>query len=78
VATDLPLWKSIIDEHNCGVTVDVYQTEKLRSVIEQLINNSALAEQMGKNGRAAVEQKFNWNIEEKKLILFYSSILADT
>lgn len=74
IATDIPLWKSIIDDAQCGVSVDVFDEEQLRSSIETLLNDSSRAEQMGKNGRKAVEEKYNWSIEEQKMLHFYSSI----
>jgi len=33
---------------------------------------------MGRRGRTAVEQKFNWLVEERKLLAFYNSILGST
>jgi len=30
---------------------------------------------MGKNGRLAVEEKYNWAIEEKKLFKLYDELL---
>jgi len=29
---------------------------------------------MGKNGRRAVEERYNWGMEEKKLLGFYSAL----
>lgn len=34
------------------------------------------AEQMGKNGRRAVEERYNWGIEEKKLLGLYKDLLS--
>ena len=34
------------------------------------------AEQMGKNGRKGVEERYNWSIEEKKLLYLYQELLA--
>jgi len=73
IATDIPLWKSIIDDAQCGVTVNVFDEDQLRSTIEQLLHDPNRAEQLGKNGRKAVEEKYNWSIEEKKLLAFYES-----
>jgi hypothetical protein len=32
---------------------------------------------MGENGHRAILEKFNWSIEEKKLIQFYEEVLKD-
>lgn len=76
IATNIPLWKSIIDDAHCGLSVDVFNEDALRDAIEQLINDTARAEQLGKNGRKAVEEKYNWSIEEKKLLRFYETLAA--
>ncbi len=33
-----------------------------------------LAEQMGRNGQRAVYEKYNWGIEESKLLQFYKQL----
>ena len=32
---------------------------------------------MGRNGRAAVESRYNWAVESKELIALYSRMLGD-
>ena len=39
-----------------------------------LKNNPQIAQQMGQNGRTAFEKKYNWQIEEKKLIKLYNEL----
>ncbi len=74
VASDFPLWKSIIEENNCGICVDQTNPEEIREKILQLISSTdeKLIE-MGKNGRKAVEVKYNWQTQEEKLINFYTN-----
>jgi len=43
--------------------------------MQYFVDNPQEAEQMGKNGRKAVEQKYNWSMEEKKLLTLYKNIL---
>jgi hypothetical protein len=33
---------------------------------------------MGENGRRAVVEKYNWGVEEKKLIKLYQDLLEET
>jgi len=35
-----------------------------------------MAQRMGENGRRAVEERYNWGIEEQKLLAFYERILT--
>ena len=41
-----------------------------------LLDNPSIAERMGKNGRRAVQEKYNWEIEGKKLVAVYNKLLG--
>ncbi|GGH01652.1 glycosyltransferase WbpH [Polaribacter pacificus] len=75
IASDIKLWKSIIEENECGVCVNPIDTKSIADAIDYVIKNPNESERMGKNGRQAVLEKFNWNIEKKKLINLYNNIL---
>ncbi|NQV19051.1 MAG: glycosyltransferase [Armatimonadetes bacterium] len=68
-------WEKLINETNCGLCVDPLNPKEIADAIEYIINNPEIAKQMGKNGRKAVEEKFNWKNEEKKLFKIYKEIL---
>lgn len=74
IASDFPLWKSIIDKYQCGVCANPLKTKEIAEKIEYLIKNPLIAEKMGTNGRLAIEQSLNWSNEEKKLVKIYSLI----
>ncbi|NLA24144.1 MAG: glycosyltransferase family 4 protein [Bacteroidales bacterium] len=71
VASDFELWREIIETENCGICVDQTKPKLIREKLLDLINNTTKLEQMGKNGRKAVEEKYNWEIEEEKLVSLY-------
>ncbi len=75
VASDFPLWKEIIEENNCGICVDPLNPQEIAEAIEYLINHPEEAKKMGENGRRAVEEKYNWENESKKLIKVYETLL---
>jgi glycosyltransferase involved in cell wall biosynthesis len=75
IASDFPLWRSIIQEAGCGILVDPLDTRALASAIERLMTNPSEAEAMGQRGRKAVEERFNWANEERTLLSFYLSLL---
>ncbi|OBA10418.1 glycosyl transferase [Acinetobacter calcoaceticus] len=75
IASNFPLWRSIIDDAQCGVCVDPLKSHEIAKAIDYFINNPDKARVMGEQGRAAVLEKYNWSIEENKLLNFYSSIL---
>lgn len=76
IASNFPLWKEIIEGNNCGVCVDPLDPKAIAQAIDYLVLNPTEAETMGKNGQKAVEEKYNWNIEEKKLLNLYKKIIA--
>jgi len=51
--------------------------ERLAEIIYDLSQNKNLRKRLGKKGRELVKQKYNWSIEEKKIIQVYKSIESD-
>ena len=47
-----------------------------RLSIDRLVENPELAWNMGENGRRAVHEKYNWDIEERKLLSLYEELLS--
>jgi glycosyltransferase involved in cell wall biosynthesis len=77
VASDFLLWREIIAGNDCGLLVDPLDPAAIAKAIDFLVENMREAQRMGENGRRAVEQKYNWAIEEKKLLHFYDQVLRD-
>lgn len=75
IASDIPLWKQIIDENQCGVCVNPFDSKEIAQAINSLVENPENAEKMGYNGQQAVLQKYNWSIEEQKLITLYRKLI---
>ncbi|HXJ94780.1 MAG TPA: glycosyltransferase family 4 protein [Terriglobia bacterium] len=78
IASNFPLWKEIVAGIGCGVLVDPLKPTEIADAIEYLLTHPAEAEQMGIRGREAVEKKFNWEYEERKLLQFYGSLREPT
>lgn len=74
IASNFPLWREIIEGGKCGFCVDPLDPKAIATAINYIANHPAEAEQMGKNGHRAVLERYNWGIEEKKLITFYKDI----
>ena len=74
IASNFPLWKEIIEDNQCGVCVDPLDPKSIAQAIDYLINNPSKARDMGCNGQKAVMEKYNWDIEERKLVKFYKSL----
>lgn len=75
ICSDFPLWRSIIERHDCGICVDPEKPEKITEAINYLLDNPEIAERMGRNGRKAVETEYNWEQEGKKLVKAYKNLM---
>lgn len=76
IASDFPLWREIIAGSACGICVDPLDPSAIAVAIDRLVENPDLAREMGANGRRAVYERYNWNVEEKKLISLYGELLS--
>ncbi|MEN8907554.1 MAG: glycosyltransferase family 4 protein, partial [Clostridiales bacterium] len=74
IATNIPLWKEIIDKYNCGICVTYDNIEEIAEAIKKLVSLPKLAAKLGENGKIAVHNHFNWEEEEKKLLNFYKDL----
>ena len=74
IASNFPLWRKIVEGNNCGLCVDPLDPGAIAGAIDHLVGNPELASYMGKNGRQAIEEKYNWTIEERKVISLYEKL----
>lgn len=78
IASDFPVWRAIVEEHDCGLLVDPRDPGAIAAAIDMVIAHPERALEMGRNGSEAVKRKFNWGFEEKKLLAFYASLDAES
>ena len=74
IASDFPIWKSIIEESKCGICVP-NEIEAIGKAIDYLYTHQDIGRQMGKAGRESAIVNYNWKQEEKKLCRFYYAII---
>jgi len=75
IASSIPKWQSIVEEHRCGLVVDPLDIDEIAAAIEWIFEHPEEAEAMGERGREAVEDQFQWSSQGEKLISFYDKIL---
>lgn len=75
ISSDIKLWKEIIDEAECGICVNPLEPKEIAEAIEYIMTHPNEAEQMGQNGKKAVLEKYNWQVEEKKLFEVYEELI---
>lgn len=74
IATNFEYWVEIVEKNRVGVCAMSECPEKLAEKISFLLNNESLANELGKNGKKLVDNAFNWNVEEKKMLSVYSDL----
>lgn len=75
ICTDFDLWREFAERYHCGICVNPESVEEITHAIQYLIDHPDEAKRMGENGRRAVEQEFNWGMEEKKLLQLYEEVM---
>ena len=74
IASNFKLWQDIIKKYECGVLVNPHKPQEIADACVFLLNNQDIAKNMGENGRKAVLNYFNWEVESNKLNSFYKKL----
>lgn len=75
IASDFPVLVEIIEEEECGMTVDPKDPRQIAEAIQYLLHNTEEAARMGSNGKRAVQKKFNWAKQAERLREIYHELL---
>ena len=69
--------KELMNIHlnNCGICVNPLEPKEIAEAIEYIMTHPKIAEEMGQNGKKAVLEKYNWQVEEKKLFKIYEELM---
>lgn len=74
IASNFPLWREIVEGNDCGLCVDPLDPAAIARAIDYLVTHPKEAERMGRNGQRAVQEKYNWGMEEAKLLQLYENL----
>ena len=58
----------IVREAECGLLVDVTSPDAIANAIITLLEDRETAGRLGRNGRRLVEEKYNWQHDERRLL----------
>lgn len=75
VASDFPLWRSIVERHEAGVCVNPLDSEAIANTVNRLLDHAEQCRKMGEMGRRHIVDEFNWEHEASKLNAFYQLLV---
>jgi glycosyltransferase involved in cell wall biosynthesis len=70
-------WISFNEENQCGINVNPNDVNEVCEAIMRLNKNPELKKRLGRNGRLAIEKKYNWLLAEERLLKLYKEIKND-
>jgi hypothetical protein len=76
IASDFPLWRQIVAGASCGLLVDPLNPDAIATAMRWILDNPDEAQQMGANGRQAVQDRYNWAQESSRLVQMYRHLLV--
>lgn len=65
ISADFPVWRQIVEGAACGFCVDPLNPGQISLAIRYLFTHPREAESMGRRGRRAIEERFNWDREKR-------------
>ena len=76
LCTDFKLWKPIVEGNKCGICVNPNDIDAIRSAIQFFFQHREEAKEMGRRGRKAVLDQYNWSVLEKDLLSLYRRVIS--
>lgn len=68
----------IITEVDCGILLDPSSPQQVAAALERLVNDEEERKRLGRNGRRAVLERYNWEAEAEKLIGMYQELAENS
>lgn len=75
IASNFPRWRKFLETHQCGLLVDPQNPIAIAQAMQWMLEHPEDAEAMGKRGKQAVRDKYNWEKESKRLLNLYESLV---
>jgi glycosyltransferase involved in cell wall biosynthesis len=76
ISSDFPVWREIVESSNCALLIDPLDLNAIVAAMQWIVDNPDEAEAMGRRGRQAVEDHYNWEPEGAALVAFYRDRLG--
>lgn len=76
VASDFPLWRSIVEKFDCGVLVDPQSPREIAEAVGYYATHQDVWERHSANAQEAVRAHLNWRSQEEQLLHVYQKLLS--
>lgn len=76
IASDFPLWRTIVLEHECGILVDPSSPAEVAAAVRRYADDPEMLAAHSRNARSLAVEKLNWRPEGERLVRAYEQILA--
>ncbi len=76
IVSNFPEYKKMIKKGGFGLVVDPKKPEEIATAVKILKEQPELRKEMGKRGREAFLNKYNFELEEKKLLKLYQELIG--
>lgn len=77
IASNFPLWREIVEGNRCGICVNPQDSTAIATAIQWILDHPEEAQEMGSNGRKAIQKKYNWEQESEALLNLYSQLTSE-
>lgn len=74
IASDFPLWRSIVEAYECGILVDPDDAEAVAEALRTYAESPSLLASHSRNARRLAVEKLNWKPEGARLIEAYREL----
>jgi len=74
IVSDFPIYRQVVNMDSCGLVVDSTDPRAVSDAIQWLLDHPVEARKMGERGRKAVCERYTWEKEAGKLLLFYDRL----
>jgi glycosyltransferase involved in cell wall biosynthesis len=72
IASDFPLWRSIVGDNDCGLMVDQTSPAAVAAAVSEYARDEGLCSRQGANARRMALEEYNWSREARTLVNLYA------
>lgn len=76
VLSDSAYARRVMEEYSFGILVDSADVGQIANAIRYLADHPGEAARMGQAGRRAIDEAFNWETQERKLLALYRDLIG--